>query len=243
MQPQRRLCWQVERDGARVTIECNGLLFDMDGVLISSVASADRCWPLWAKHYGLPGWEAMRIPHGVRAVDIIRMWVPAFKDLPVDSPEVREGLRLIEDMEIADVADLKVLPGVRELLASLDPARWTIVTSASKRLLVGRLQAANLPFPDKIITADDVTKGKPDPEPYRKGAELLGFTPASCVVVEDAPSGVGAGRAAGCKVMGVLGTHDAEVLKKAGADWVLASLAGLKVEAAGSGLRLEFEPV
>ena len=225
-----------------MTVDCDGLLFDMDGVLISSVASADRCWPLWAKHYGLPGWEAMRIPHGVRAVDIIRMWVPAFKDLPVDAPEVREGLTLIEDMEIADVADLKVLPGVRELLASLDPARWTIVTSASKRLLVGRLKAAKLPFPDRIITADDVTKGKPDPEPYRKGAELLGFTPERCIVVEDAPSGVGAGRAAGCRVLGVLGTHDRDVLLQAGATWVVSSLAELAVTQESSGLHLEFVP-
>ena len=86
-------------------------------------------------------------------------------------------------------------------------------------------------------------KGKPDPEPYRKGAELLGFAPGECVVVEDAPSGVGAGRGAGCKVMGVLGTHEASVLWNAGADWVLASLAGLRVESEGDGLRLEFEAV
>ena len=224
-----------------MTVVCKGLLFDMDGVLISSVASADRCWPQWAKHYGLPGWEAMRIPHGVRAVDIIRMWVPAFKDLPVDAPEVQKGLRLIEDMEIADVDDLKVLPGVRELLGLLDPARWTIVTSASKRLLEGRLKAARLPFPDQIITADDVVKGKPDPEPYRKGAELLGFAPGDCVVVEDAPSGVGAGRGAGCKVMGVLGTHQPDVLWKAGADWVVDSLAGIRAVSVGDELRLEFE--
>ena len=213
----------------------------MDGVLISSVASADRCWPLWAKHYGLPGWEAMRIPHGVRAVDIIRMWVPAFKDLPVDAPEVREGLTLIEDMEIADVDDLKVLPGVRELLEKLDPTRWTIVTSASKRLLVGRLKTAKLPFPDRIITADDVTKGKPDPEPYRKGAELLGFASGACVVVEDAPSGVGAGRAAGSPVLGVLGTHTEDVLRKAGAGWVVSSLADLTVSQSEAGLRLDFQ--
>ena len=176
----------MTRKSVGVEIRCEGLLFDMDGVLISSVASGNRCWQQWAVHYGVPGGATKMIPHGVRAVDIMRMWVPAWSGLGVDAPEIREALRRIEDLEIADTADLKVLPGVRELLSSLDPARWTIVTSASKRLLVGRLEAAGLPFPDRLITADDVTKGKPDPEPYRKGAELLGFVPGECVVIEDA---------------------------------------------------------
>ncbi len=212
----------------------------MDGVLISSAASGVRCWQQWAVHYGVPGGATKILPHGVRAVDIMRMWVPAWSGLGVDAPEIREALRRIEDLEIADVADLKVLPGVRALLQSLDPARWTIVTSASKRLLVGRLKAADLPFPDRIITADDVTKGKPDPEPYRKGAELLGFSSAECIVVEDAPSGVGAGVAAGSPVMGVLGTHGEDELRKAGATWVLRSLADLTIAEYAGGLRLEF---
>ena len=224
-------------------IDCKGLLFDMDGVLISSVLSANRCWRQWAAHYELPGASERSIPHGVRAVDIMRLWNPAWKDLGVDAPEMKTGLRLIEDLEIADVADLKVLPGVRELLGKLGPAQWTIVTSASRRLLEGRLKAAELPFPDRIVTGDDVVKGKPDPEPYRKGAELLGFAPGDCVVVEDAPSGVGAGRAAGARVMGVLGTHRAEELRAAGADFVVESLVGVAVTESGGGLELEFREV
>ena len=221
-----------------MVVACKGLLFDMDGVLISSIASVDRCWVRWAKHYGVPNADEFRIQHGTRAFEIMKGLRPDF------TPEqAAEGLRLIEDMEIADVADLKVLPGVREMLKTLPPERWTIVTSATRRLLLGRLKAAGLPYPDELITADDVVNGKPHPEPYMKGAELLGFGPADCVVVEDAPSGVGAGVAAGSPVMGVLGTHSAEQLYGAGATWVVRDLSGVKVAVEDGGLRLEFEAV
>ncbi len=221
-----------------MVVVCKGLLFDMDGVLISSIASVDRCWVRWAKHYGVPNADEFRIQHGTRAFEIMKGLRPDF------TPEqAAEGLRLIEDMEIADVADLKVLPGVREMLKTLPPERWTIVTSATRRLLLGRLKAAGLPYPDELITADDVVNGKPHPEPYMKGAELLGFGPADCVVVEDAPSGVGAGVAAGSPVLGVLGTHSAEQLYGAGATWVVRDLSGVKVAAEDGGLRLEFEAV
>jgi sugar-phosphatase len=221
-----------------VSVETQGLLFDMDGVLISSIASVNRCWRRWAAHYGVPNAEQFEIAHGTRAVDIIRMLKPEFSE-----EDVRVGLRLIEDMEIDDVADLKVLPGVRELLGSLPPERWTIVTSATRRLMLGRLKAANLPFPEELIAGDDVVNGKPHPEPYRKGAALLGFDPAECVVVEDAPSGVGAGVAAGSRVLGVLGTHATEQLYGAGVSWVVGSLTGVRANVAESGVRLEFEAV
>jgi sugar-phosphatase len=154
-----------------------------------------------------------------------------------------EGLRLIEDMEIEDVSDLKVLAGVRELLSSLPKERWAIVTSATFRLMIGRLKAAELPVPERIIAGDMVERGKPDPEPYRRGAELILADPARCVVVEDAPSGVRAGWAAGCRVLGVLGTHAAEELREAGAEWVVGSLEGVRVTALGDGLRLGFAAI
>ena len=222
----------------RVSVEAKGLLFDMDGVLISSIGGVVRCWRRWAKQYGVPNADEFNVPHGVRATDIIRMLKPDFTE-----EDVRVGLRLIEDMEIEDVGDLQVLPGVRELLGSLPQERWTIVTSATRRLLLGRLQAAGLPAPEALIAADDVTLGKPNPEPYRKGAALIGFLSAECIVVEDAPSGVGAGVAAGSRVLGVLGTHEAEELYKAGAEWVVASLEGVTVTAASDGMRMEFESV
>ena len=219
----------------RLTLRAAGILFDMDGVLISSIGSVNRCWSRWAEHYGLPNASTMQIEHGTRAVDMIAKLMPGL--------DVAEGLRLIEDMEIEDVADLQVLPGARALLESLPPERWAIVTSATYRLLLGRLKAAELPVPERIISGDMVERGKPDPEPYRRGAELIHAAPAACIVVEDAPSGVGAGLAAGCRVLGVLGSHSEVELRAAGATWIVQSLEDVSAEVGPNGLTLQIKIV
>jgi sugar-phosphatase len=126
-------------------------------------------------------------------------------------------------------------------LERLPAERWAIVTSATRRLALGRLAAAGLPVPERLIAGDMVERGKPDPEPYRRGAEMLGFTSADCVVVEDAPSGVSAGLAAGCRVLGVLGTHEASEL--GGASWVTKSLDAVALDVLPEGLQLRFEAV
>ena len=213
---------------SRLPVAAAGLLFDMDGVLVSSIASAERCWKRWAQHYGIADWESFRIPHGVRAIDIVRMAKPDI--------DAYEGLKLIEDMEVADVGDVEVLRGVRQLLTSLPKDRWTIVTSAGRRLMIARLAAAGLPAPEQMITAESVEKGKPDPEPYRRGAEILGVNPADCIVVEDAPSGVKAGLAAGARVLAVMGTHSAEQLREAGATWIVESLESVSAKPSADGL-------
>lgn len=210
------------------TIETEGLLFDMDGVLISSIGSVSRCWRQWAVMYDIPNAEKFNVPHGQRAIEIVKMLRPDI--------DAEEGLRVIEDLELADTADLKVLPGVKALLESLPAERWAIVTSATHRLLLGRLKAAGLRVPSRIISADMVEHGKPDPEPYLRGAELLGLTPANCVVVEDSPSGVGAGRRAGCRVLGVLGTHVISELTYA--TWIVPSLAYVGVRSDGGALSI-----
>ncbi len=214
-----------------VRIEAQGLLFDMDGVLISSIGSVVRSWRTWAKKYEVPDAENYVIPHGMRAIEIIKTLRPDI------DPQV--GLREIEDLELEDTADLVVLPGARELLESLPADRWTIVTSATRRLMLGRLEVAGLPVPERIVSADDVQRGKPDPEPYRKGAELLGFRPQDCVVIEDAPSGIGAGKAAGARVLGVIGTHTLEELHEA--DWAVRSLTAVSAKVGGDVLELEFQ--
>jgi sugar-phosphatase len=218
-----------------VTVETAGILFDMDGVLISSIGSVNRCWRRWAQHYGLPNAGTLHVPHGTRAIDIVAMLKPEL--------DVHEGLRLIEDMEIEDVADLEVLPGARALLKSLPPERWAIVTSATFRLLLGRLKAADLPVPERIISGDMVERGKPDPEPYRRGAELIHAAPADCIVVEDAPSGVGAGVAAGCRVLGVLGSYGEAELRDAGANWIVRSLDDVSAQSGPSGLVLTLRTI
>ena len=221
---------------AEICLQTKGLLFDMDGVLISSVGSVVRCWRRWRAMYGVAGAETFEVPHGTRAIDIVRTLKPEF-----DEAQVADGLRAIEDLEIEDTADVKVLAGVKALLERLPVERWAIVTSCTRRLLVARLAAAGLPVPKRIISGDMVVRGKPDPEPYRRGAELLGFAPGDCVVVEDAPSGVGAGVAAGCSVLGALGTHSAKELREA--TWIVRSLQDLEASAIADGLELRFTAV
>ena len=221
-----------------VSVKIEGLLFDMDGVLISSVASANRCWRQWAAIYGVPNPEKAQIKHGTRAIEIMKTFKP-----DITAEQLVEGLRIIEDLEIADVEDLKVLAGVPELLQSIPVERWSIVTSATRRLLMGRLQAAHLPIPDRVIAGDDVVNGKPHPEPYMTGARLLGYRSEDCIVVEDALTGVGSGVAAKSRVLGVLGTHAAADLYAAGAEWVVESLAGVRVTSEGAGLQVSFTPV
>jgi sugar-phosphatase len=226
----------VTEQAKEIAVTTKGLLFDMDGVLISSIGSVERCWKRWCAIYGVPDAADFQVPHGIRAMDIMRMLKPEW-----DEAEVADGLRVIEDMEIEDTGDLKVLPGAKALLEQLPVERWAIVTSATKRLLLERLKAAGLPVPERLISGDMVERGKPDPEPYRRGAELLGLRPEDCVVVEDAPSGVGAGVAAGSRVLGVLGTHELGELGKA--TWVVKSLEGIGVGIAADGLELRFTAV
>lgn len=217
-----------------VTIETGGMLFDMDGVLVSSIESVRRCWRAWAEHYGVEHPEKVEIPHGTRAIEVMQMLKPGV--------DLREGLRFIEQLEVADVGDMRVLPGARELLDSLPGHRWTVVTSATRPLVVSRLGAAGLKMPDRLVTAEMVERGKPDPEPYRRGAEVLGLSIENCIVVEDAVSGVTSGVAAGCRVLGVEGTYPAEVLRASGATWVVSTLREVEVLSAGTlqNLRLRF---
>jgi len=221
---------------ALIYVETKGLLFDMDGVLIRSIGSVERCWQRWCKQYGVPNADEYKVPHGTRALDIVRMLKPEW-----DEAQVAEGLHTIEEMEIEDTADVKVLPGAKALLARLPAERWAVVTSATRRLVVARLAAAGLPVPERFVSGDMVERGKPDPEPYRRGAELLGLTPVECVVVEDAPSGVGAGIAAGCRVLGVLGTHAVGQLQRA--TWIAESLEAVEVQLIADGLELRFTRV
>ncbi len=214
-----------------ISITTAGLLFDMDGVLVSSIGSVNRCWRRWAAHFGIPNADTFEVPHGRRAIDIV-------KELRPDIDPVA-GLNFIEDMEIEDTADLLVLPGVRALLESLPPDRWAIVTSATRRLLLGRLQAAGLPIPAYIITADMVENGKPHPEPYQRGAALLNLSPQDCLVVEDAPSGIASGRAAGSRILAVVTSHKPEDLQQA--NWIVPSLEAVTATMSPAGLTLHLQ--
>jgi mannitol-1-/sugar-/sorbitol-6-phosphatase len=202
-----------------LTITVRGILFDMDGVLISSTGADERCWLRWAKHHRMEGTFALQSTHGRRAIDTLRALRP-------DLDPVIEQRRL-EDYDAEDHSGLIILPGVETLLASLPADRWTIVTSATVRLLEGRLGYAKLPMPAVLVSADMVANGKPHPEPYLTGAKLLGLAPADCLVIEDSPAGVASGKAAGCRVLAVLSSHPQSELTAA--DWFVASLQQVSV--------------
>ncbi len=214
------------------TISARGILFDMDGVLISSTGADERCWLRWARHHCMEGAFNPQSTHGRRALDTLR-------DLRPDLDPVVEQRRL-EDYDAEDYSGLVILPGVERLLASLPDGSWTIVTSATTRLLQGRLGHAGLPVPRVLVPADKVAHGKPHPEPYEAGAGLLGFASADCLVIEDSPAGVASGKAAGCRVLAVLTSHTAREL--AAADWCVASLEQVTAEQEADGkLRLHFD--
>lgn len=218
-----------------VEIRCRGVLFDMDGILISSIESVERSWTKWAELRGVDPEFALKVAHGRRAIETAAMLRP---DLDSEAE-----LRLIEDIELADGGGLSVLPGVLQLLLCLPADRWTVVTSATERLARQRLQQAGIPVPDRLVTADDVEQGKPDPAPYLAGAALLGLPPEDCVVFEDAESGAQAGRAAGCTVIATTFSHEAESL--AAAHYLIEDVTGVQIRnlPGEQGIVLTFAPL
>ena len=218
-----------------VLIRCKGILFDMDGVLISSLGSVERSWTRWAEMRGIDPAYALSIVHGRRSIETVAFLRP---DLDAEAEN-----RIIEKLEIDDRDGVKALPGVLELLALLPTGTWTVVTSATGALARVRLTAAGIPASGPIITADDVVKGKPDPAPYLAGAALLGVPPAECVVIEDAASGAKAGRTAGCMVIATTFSHSIESLDAA--NFVIPDLTGVAVTElpGGEGIELAFTPI
>jgi mannitol-1-/sugar-/sorbitol-6-phosphatase len=215
-----------------VEIETRGILFDLDGVLVDSTPAVARCWARWAVQYGFNADEVVRQAHGRPSIVTLRELMP--------DGDYEEENRKMEEWEIADTDGVVPLPGVIGILRALPPDQWTIVTSCTPPLAEVRIRVAGLPRPQKIVTSGDVKRFKPDPDPYLKGAELLGLQPADCVVVEDAPAGIRAGRAAGSRVLALRTTEVDELLTAAGATWIVNDLSKVTLgpTAAAQPLRL-----
>ena len=214
-------------------VSCKAILFDLDGVLIDSTPAVARVWTGWAREKGFDPEEVVRAAHGRPSLTTIREYLP-------DADHQAEN-RVVEQAEIDDTDGVVPLPGAAELLQSLPPGSWTIVTSCTRRLAEVRLRAAGLSIPHDMVTSTDIVHGKPHPEPFLKGAAVLGIAPNECLVAEDAPAGIRSGKAAGARVMAIRTELPDEELRNAGADWILDNLAAVAVRNPGPPLLLDLK--
>jgi sugar-phosphatase len=220
-----------------IRVLCSALLFDMDGVLVDSTAAVARAWTKWAIEQGMDPEFVIKAAHGRTSFASVQAILPQASD----AVHRRENA-LLEQAELSDVADIVALPGARELLAAIPAARFAVVTSAVRELAEVRLRAAGLlELTRHLVSASDIQHSKPDPEPYVKGAAALGLSPAQCIVIEDAPSGVRSGKDAGCRVLAIrTTTHDSELLAE-GADWIVNDCASIRLAAPASPGQLALE--
>ena len=192
-------------------IPASCLLFDMDGTLLNSHAPMVRAYTAWASRYGLDIDFVLRESHGRRSIDTVRALAPAGADVEADNAEIMQRER--EDTE-----GVFAIAGARALLESLPEGRWAVVTSADRALATARLTAAGLPIPTLLVTAENVTRGKPAPDGFLLGARELGADPARAIVFEDSPAGIQAGIAAGATVVAIASMLTPEQLGEQG--WV-----------------------
>jgi mannitol-1-/sugar-/sorbitol-6-phosphatase len=219
-------------------IPCRALLFDLDGVLVDSTPAVTRVWTAWALKYGFDPDEVVRMAHGRTSLSTIIELLPEGDHAAED--------RDVERREIEDLDGVIPLPGALELLRAVPPHRWAVVTSGTRPLAEVRIRAAGLPLPKHFITASDITRSKPDPEPYLHGARSVGFAPSECIVIEDAPAGIRSAKTAGAKVIALRTTAPDVELAAAGADWIVPDLRSLSVANSANGdellLHLDGDP-
>lgn len=198
---------------------CGALLFDLDGVLADSTALVEKVWRAWARERRLDGDEVMAVAHGRRAEEVVRSVAPHLA--------TEQEVAFLEDRE-ASTAGIRAIAGARALVTSLPERSWAVVTSGTTVLATARLEALGFPPPAALVTADDVARGKPDPMGYLAAAGALGVLAHDCVVIEDAPPGIEAARAAGMRAIAVTTTYAAEQL--AAADVVCSTLEAVRLE-------------
>jgi sugar-phosphatase len=196
--------------------DCSAVVFDLDGVLVDSTAYVEQQWRRWATSRGLRPEPFLRVCHGRRALETIRMAAPHL--------DAEAEVRAFVPLEVGTSEPLGPLPGALRLLTALPPGTWAVATSGSRAVATTRLRRAGLPIPPVLVCAEDVTRGKPSPDAYLLAARSLGCPPEQILVVEDAPAGIQAARTAGMAIIGLTTTHSAVLLD---ADACAASLVGV----------------
>ena len=184
--------------------QCEALLLDMDGTLVDSTECVERQWRRWAARHGLDVRPILRISHGRTTLETIQEFAPHLA--------TAEEVRLFDVAEAEDTGGIKAVKGAAEFVSALPMNRWAVVTSAPRRLAQVRLACAGLPIPWVMVCADDVSRGKPDPEPYATAARWIRQPPERCLAIEDAPAGIESARAAGMQVLGITTTATEEQL-------------------------------
>lgn len=210
-------------------LACAAFLFDLDGVLVDSRAVVERTWRRWARRHQLDPEMLIRVAHGRRTRETLQAVVP---HLNLDSE-----VAWLDAAELADLEGLVAIEGAARLLGGLPATAWAVVTSGGRALARRRLESAGVPVPNVLVAGEDVTHGKPAPDGYRLGAKRLGRSPDSCLVFEDAPPGVAAGRAAGAGVVALTTTHSAEQV--ADADAVIPNFTCVTIQAWDTGFIVE----
>ena len=195
------------------------ILFDLDGVLVDSTECVERSWRTWAVRRGLDPERVMQVAHGRRTIETVALVAPHLS--------LADEVAALEGVEAQTTEGVYEIPGARELLERLPGDAWAIVTSGVRAVATLRIRHTGLPMPRVLVCADEINRGKPDPEGYLSAAARLGRAPADCVVIEDTPPGLEAARAAGMRSIGVAGTYPASALI---ADLVVPSLTGLPPE-------------
>lgn len=206
------------------SVQCKGFLFDLDGTLVDSLPAVERAWCNWADRFGLNHDEVLGFIHGKQAITSLRHFMPGKSDAEIAAEFTR-----LEHIEATETDGITALPGAIELLNHLNKAGipWAIVTSGPMPVARARHRVAGLPAPEVFVTAERVKRGKPEPDAYLLGAQLLGLAPQECTVVEDAPAGVLSGLAAGCHVIAVNAPSDTPRLDEV--DFSLTSLEQISV--------------
>lgn len=209
-------------------LHCVAILFDLDGVLVDSRECVERTWRRWAAERGLDPELVLREAHGRRTFETIERVAPH-----LDAGA--EGARIAAS-ESGETRGIYEIAGARDLLESLPPRSWAVVTSGIRAVAETRIRHMRLPTPPVLVPADEISHGKPHPEGYLTAADRLTVDPEQCIVIEDAPPGIEAARAAGMRAIGVLGTYPAEAL--GAADVVVPSVAALRVTARAGRLEI-----
>jgi len=221
--------WKI--DNLMFTLNCKAILFDLDGTLIDSAPRIQRLWHDWGKRHGIAPQSILEFMHGRRADETISLVAPHLA--------LKDEVYALETDEVSDMDGVNPYSSAKDLLSKLSATQWAIVTSGSVRVASARIKHVGLPTPDIFITADDVKRGKPSPDGYLLAANRLSLKPSDCVVVEDAPAGIQAGKAAGMKVIAVASSISQEELHQA--DVVVQQLADIKLNVTGREINIQFK--